>query len=430
VRAAGEARLALAAPCEREQGQARREPPSAAAAATAWFDLNVHVERLARLRAATAGAPPWPRREAHWQGVQRQLEQEIRQATARLAEAWCGDGGPAGLLAQQLGVAARTLRHWRAQRSRAAGSPAVCLGRPFSQSSVREASRVIGFLHQHGPRVGMPSLRAAFEAAPRVVLQDLLDGYRHLWLANHPQERIELHWRRAGVVWGMDFTQVSHPIDERYPYAFTVRDLVSGMQLLWRAVADETAATAARELELLFMVYGAPLVLKSDNGSAFRAGLVKGLVRRWGVWSLYSPPGKPWYNGAVEASIGSLKMRTQLEAWRRGHEDVWTSADLEGARQQANGMRRLRRGTPQEEWEGRRPPNQAERAYLDAEVRRQEAEVRQQGGIALATELDHYDQAALHRRVLESVLVQHGYLLMTRRRIPQRIFGRKVANFR
>jgi hypothetical protein len=36
----------------------------------------------------------------------------------------------------------------------------------------------------------------------------------------------------------------------------------------------------------------------------------------------------------------------------------------------------------------------------------------------------------LGRRVLTSVLVQHGDLEIRRRRIPQRVFGRKAANFR
>jgi hypothetical protein len=60
-------------------------------------------------------------------------------------------------------------------------------------------------------------------------------------------------------------------------------------------------------------------------------------------------------------------------------------------------------------------------------VRRLETEARCAGGIALDADLDHYQQAALHRRVLESALVQHGYLSITRRPIPQQLFGRKVA---
>src|SRR5262249_37086453 len=82
------------------------------------------------------------------------------------------------------------------------------------------------------------------------------------------------------------------------------------------------------ELQVLLTIHGAPLVLKLDNGAAFRSGWLKRCLRVWGVWPLYSPPGQPWYNGAIEASIGSLKKRTAWQAWRVGHEGEWSGADL------------------------------------------------------------------------------------------------------
>ena len=192
-------------------------------------------------------------------------------------------------------------------------------------------------------------------------------------------------------------------------------------------------AAVLPELSLLFTVHGSPLVLKSDNGSAFRAAPLKAMLGRWQVRPLYSPPGAPWYNGAIEASIGSLKTRTHYLAWRQGHEDHWTGADLEQARQLANTTARPRgpRGpTPAETWAVRRPATQDERDRFAATVRQREAEARRQAGIDAEVELDHYEQAALHRRVLEPALVQHGYLSLTRRRIPQSLFGRKVAMIR
>jgi transposase InsO family protein len=327
-----------------------------------------------------------------------------------------------------LGVPARTLRAWQ-RNGQALGQPAW-LGRPPCRCPDRAAEAVIDYLHGHGPYVGLPSLRATFAEMPRVVLQDLLDGYRHLWLVNHPRYRSELRWLWVGAVWAVDFTEVRQAIDGRYPYVLAVRDLGSGMQLAWRAVADQTAETARRELDLLFLVHGAPLVLKSDNGSAFRAWQWQRLLRLWEVCPLYSPPGRPWYNGAIEASIGSLKTRTQFEACRQGHAEEWTSADLEEARRSYNERARPRRGTAEQEWSGRQGRRGEERRQFGEAVRRQESVMRQQGGKELTAELDHYEQAALHREVLESVLVQRGFLLLTRRRIPQRIFGRKTADFR
>jgi hypothetical protein len=125
-----------------------------------------------------------------------------------------------------------------------------------------------------------------------------------------------------------------------------------------------------------------------------------------------------------------LKTRTQFEAQRQGHEEEWTSADLEEARRSVNELARPRRGTAAEEWAGRQAVSGAERRAFGEEAGRQEGVIRQQGGREYTAELDHYAQAPLQRVVLESVLVQRGLLLLTRRRIPQRFFGRKTADFR
>jgi transposase InsO family protein len=229
----------------------------------------------------------------------------------------------------------------------------------------------------------------------------------------------------------MDFTKVKHPIDGLYPYLFAVRDLASGQQLAWQPVRDTTAATAQAELTLLFTIHGAPLVLKSDNGSAFRAEATKRLFGRWGVQPLYSPPGEPGYNGAIESSIGSLKKRTQHAAYLAGHAGAWTTADVDRARELANRLARPRGSegpSPEQSWESRRPPSWTEREAFGVAVRQREETIRTEQGIAPDVLLKHYEQAALHRRVLTQVLVERGLLTITRRRLPQTFYGQKVAN--
>jgi transposase InsO family protein len=51
----------------------------------------------------------------------------------------------------------------------------------------------------------------------------------------------------------------------------------------------------------LFLEHGAPLVLKSDNGSGFIAEAMRDFLARSQVPPLYSPPYTPEYNGAVKA---------------------------------------------------------------------------------------------------------------------------------
>jgi transposase InsO family protein len=391
---------------------------------------SVHQQRLRQGLEEQAGHRQTPVRDPAWQHDQRQLEQRIRAEAALIAGHWHNEGLAALEVANLLDLPPRTLRHWRHELDigRLQGK---ALGRPHARCTPEQGQTVIRFLHQHGPWVGVPTLTGAFAATPRAELRDLLRVFRHLWASQHPLETQILHWHQVGTVWAMDFTKVMQPIDERFPYVFAVRDLASGFQLAWQPVLDMTTPTAQAELELLFTIYGAPLVLKSDNGSAFRAEGLKAFLRRWQVWPLYSPPGQPGYNGAIEASIGSLKARTKYQAYRNGHLGAWTSADLHGARESANAVARPRGGrgpTPAQAWESRRPATWAERAALAALVHQGEEEIRRQEGIAVEASLDHYTQAALHRRVLTQVLVERSYLSITRRRIPQQFFGQKAAN--
>jgi transposase InsO family protein len=370
------------------------------------------------------------RRDPTWQQAQRQRERQVRAEAATLASAWQDQGVPTHEIVQVLNCPARTLRHWQHEllAERLEAKP---LGRPHLHCSVEDRQAVVRFLHCHGPWTGMPTLAGAFGGLPAAELRDLLGVFRRLWVDEHPRERCVLHWHQVGTVWAMDFTKVKHPIDDLYPYVFAVRDLASGMQLAWRPVLDVEATTAQTELELLFTIHGAPLILKSDNGSAFLAASTKSKLGRWGVWPLYSPPGQPGYNGSIESSIGSLKTRTQHAAYLAGHAGIWTTADLDRARELANLVARPRGAqgpTHQQLWESRRPPTLDEREAFGAAVRQLEEQLRRQGGIAPEAELKHYEQAALHRRVLQQVLVERGLLTITRRRIPQTFYGQKVAN--
>ncbi len=395
-------------------------------------DEHVHRERLRQSMSARARRPRSQRRDSGWQNDQRQRERLVRTEAAALARTWQDQGVPAREIAELLDCPARTLRHWRHELSadRLQVNP---LGRPHLRCTSADSHEVLRFLHGHGPWVGMPTLAGAFAGLPAAELRQLLWIFRHLWVSQHPRETSVLHWHQVGTVWAMDFSKVARPIDGIYPYVFAVRDLAGGHQLAWRPVLDMEAATAQAELEVLFTIHGAPLVLKSDNGSAFLAESTKSKLGPWQVWPLYSPPGQPGYNGAIEASIGSLKKRTQHAAYLAGHTGDWTAADLDRARELANLTARPRGAqgpTPQQLWESRRPVSLDDHAAFGVAVRHLEEQIRAQDGIAPEAHLDHYEQAALHRRVLQQVLVERGLLTITRRRLPQTFYGQKVANIR
>jgi transposase InsO family protein len=108
--------------------------------------------------------------------------------------------------------------------------------------------------------------------------------------------------------------------------ALAVRDLTSGFQLAWQPVSDQTAAPAAAVLQSLIDEHGPPMLLKSDNGSAFLSEtFAKVLAEHEIVW-LPSPARMPWYNGSCEAGNGSMRTRTNHFA---SGTTGWTRRSLE-----------------------------------------------------------------------------------------------------
>jgi hypothetical protein len=121
-----------------------------------------------------------------------------------------------------------------------------------------------------------------------------------------------------------------------------MRDLASQQQLLWLPGEDEPADTAIEALHSLFDEYGAPLVLKCDNGPGFVARATKEFLQNWSIISLYSPPYASWYNGAIERANPSLKEETAFLAEKAGHPGYSTGAELHQARRESNRLARPR----------------------------------------------------------------------------------------
>jgi transposase InsO family protein len=269
--------------------------------------------------------------------------------------------------------------------------------------------------------VGVPTLQALCPGLARREVADLLRRYRRA--ARRRQRRLArvLHWTRPGSVWAIDFAEPPVPVEGTFARLLAVRDLASGYQLLWLPVTDESAATAAAALVALFRAHGAPLVLKTDNGSAFDADAVRALLTRQGVTQLFSPPQVPSYNGACEAGIGSMKARTHQEAARHGRPGEWTCDDVEAARLQANQTARpwgVQGPTPSERWQARVAIEPAERAAFGATLRQREREARVEQGYTTDGVLPRPAEAAALRVALRRALVDHGLLRFTSRTEP------------
>jgi transposase InsO family protein len=252
-------------------------------------------------------------------------------------------------------------------------------------------------------------------------LRDLLRRYRRVLRRRRRLLLRVLHWTRPGAVWAIDFAEPPLPIEGCYPRLLAVRDLASGYQLLWLPARDESAGTACAALEGLFREHGAPLVLKSDNGSPFIAEELEAVLSRWGVWQLFSPVRLPSYNGSCEAGIGSMKTRTHHQATLRGHPGEWTCDDAEAARLQANATARPwgpHGPFPEEAWQRRLRISPEERAAFAESVRQLQREARSEQGYAEAGRLARLAEAALSRAAVSRALQSWGLLLLTAERTP------------
>jgi transposase InsO family protein len=211
-------------------------------------------------------------------------------------------------------------------------------------------------------------------------------------------------------------------MDRQFARILAVRDLASGYQLLWLPVQDESTATVAAALEALFREHGAPLVLKSDNGSAFIAEDLQRLLIGWQVWTLFSPARMPRYNGSAEAGIGSMKTRTHHQASRRGCPGQWSCDDAEAARCQANETGKpwgWSEPTPEEAWRSRLPLTEAERTEFALAVQGMQQVVWSEESQSPEASLNRNTRARLGRIALVRVLVARGLLqFRVGRRLP------------
>jgi len=274
-----------------------------------------------------------------------------------------------------------------------------------------------------GPHTGLPTLRKLFPEAARAELVDLQCRYREAYRRRHGMLVHVLRWTRPGTVWAIDFTEPPCRIDGVFDRVLVLRDLASDYQLAALPTEGESARSVVDLLRAQFAWQGAPLVIKSDNGSAFTSEAVRWLFARHGVMALLSPPRTPRYNGSVEAGIGMLKVRAHYASARAGRVMHWSCDDLETACGQANLTTRPSGPTPVETWRDRVRVPDWERALFQQTYLRYREEERIRRG--LSEPLARHHAASLDRIVLGRTLVEAGYLLVRRRRIPPPIFFKK-----
>lgn len=376
-------------------------------------------------------------RASQWQEAKRLLEGKLRRRALSLVRlrTWGGRRSLASV-AREMGLSPATVREWRRRWSDAGDRlRPKPLGKPVEGVERHEKDAVLGILMLMGPGTGVPSLAGLFPHLPQAALERLLKRYRKVWRWKNRGLIFALRWRFVGAVWAMDFTKVERPIEGRYAHLLMVRDLASGRQLMSLPVEVQSMLDVLAKLTYLVACHGAPLVLKSDNGSPFKNDLVEAFCRARGITPLLSPPGTPEYNGAVESGIGSLETCIHHAAARNGRPGDWTCDDVEEARRRVNelGRPRGRDGpTPDEAWDARQPITHESRQAFLAKVDEMKAAVRAEWAvhperpIPADAILPPYVQDSLNRLSVSRALVALGYLEFRRRRISPPVILRRL----
>jgi len=353
------------------------------------------------------------------QDERRRIERELRKRALEVALWLVKQGMNMSQIARRMGIASTTLRDWDVKWTN--GRMRVeRRGRPQEELGSEEKHAVILHIHFAGPWVGLPALERSFPKMSSAVLERLLAQYRRAYWLVGTTLVFTLRWTRAGTVWAMDYTEAPCDIEGTCRWILLVRDLASGFVLAAYPCEHASAATTVMVLRSLFRFHGAPLVLKTDNGSHFTAEEVGAVLGAFGVVQLLSPPGLPPYNGAIESGCGSLKTRTWCAAARNDRPGEWTFDDVEEGRWSANcfgSPRGLAGPSPNDAWKARSEISLEERVAFLALVARCEAEVRVEGAYLPDPCLSKSELATLRREAIARALAAHELLLVRRRKV-------------
>jgi len=357
------------------------------------------------------------RRQAREHQHQRRLaEQSARCGVADVCRTVQSRGVPVAEVTRRLGVSERTARRWREDRS---PSPPVDRGRPPRWASREERNEVHRFLRRSGTSTPLAAVHAAFPQLRRAEVAELAIRFRRVQRRKAQRHRSRLEWLRPGTVWAADFKERREPIEGRYGWILSVKDLASRCQLVWQPMEEATAEVVQATYARLFAEHGPPLVLKTDNGGPFRAEETKKLLAQYEVTPLFSPKRRPQYNGGVERANGQLAgyQEAVAEFCARPAGPTWE--DAETARRLANELARptgWRGPTAGDLWAGRKPLTAAERSAFLADVQHGRAEVRDQWDFTPDEPLTHGEASAIDRRAVRNALVAQGLLRIHPRR--------------
>ena len=210
---------------------------------------------------------------------------------------------PYSVIARGAGLAESTLRRWRSHARRQTAVLTVPGPKKTVLADLGSLMKGMDGLHHCRKRsYGAPALWLVNrDRISRRDFYGVLTRYRARLLEEERLGWWRYRWLKVGAVWSMDDMDFGFDEAGRMLRVHNVMDL--GSRHMFEPLNDSSllAEKVADNLDGLFQEHGAPPFIKSDNGSnLLRSEPVAGVVSRWCVIPVLSPPRYPRYNGVME----------------------------------------------------------------------------------------------------------------------------------
>jgi hypothetical protein len=122
----------------------------------------------------------------------------------------------------------------------------------------------------------------------------------------------------------VDLTDIQSPADHEFKFIMVYKDHLTKFVLL-RALQSKRAEEVAYQLTDIFLTFGAPWILHSDNGREFVNSVIAGQTTLWP--ELKNVHGKPRHSqsqGSVERANQNIE--NMLTAWMKdNHSTNWSN---------------------------------------------------------------------------------------------------------
>lgn len=351
-----------------------------------------------------------PRAEAGLasQEKRREAERILQAQTCETAASLLDRGSDWTTVEILLGVAKRTIHRWMERLDK----PLVARGRPPKEVDFQVWIDLWKTMTELGPKTGVATLRRHHPDYPVAALRREKKRFASYWKHFHPREVSKLRWTRPGSVWAMDFGVPPVPLEGGYTAFLSVRDLPSRMELTNVAVYSENTRSVEEVILFLISLYGAPLVIKSDNGPAFISKAFRRLLSEMGVLLLLSPVRKPSYNGTAENAVNEVKTYAPHHAILQGRINTWTTEDLAWARERANITVGSDGLTRNERFDKGEPITAQEREAFRLAFRVEKSKIRRTMERKLKRKLNRKEHNTADRRALKAALIASVFLFV------------------